>query len=223
MKHQPALALTSRHPPEYVVGNANMLAYRFLCERAIWHHPVCWLEGEEGSGKTFLAQTWQRHCDATRITLSEEPDALPHIATGGHYWIDPLPQDISCHVSLFHLLNQIKDRNARLLLCSRMSPAHYPTRLADVHSRLMAAHILKLTAPDDAMLRAVILAHFASRQLRTDDATISYLLKRLPRTCGAVAQTVDAMDAHALASHQPPSIQTARAVITSLFAAEDTA
>ena len=71
----------------------------------------------------------------------------------------------------------------------------------------------QLQAPDDAMLRGVMLKLAADRQLVLDDAVVSYLASRIERSFAAARAAVVALDEEALRRGRPPS----RALAAELF------
>ena len=66
---------------------------------------------------------------------------------------------------LFHLLNLVRERDLSLLLTARKAPIHLDFSLPDLTSRLNAVPAIRIGAPDDALLKTVMLKHFADRQL----------------------------------------------------------
>ena len=70
-----------------------------------------------------------------------------------------------------------------------------------------------LDAPDDAMLRGVIVKLAADRQLILDDSVVSYLASRIERSFAAARAAVITLDQEALRRGRPPS----RALAAELF------
>jgi chromosomal replication initiation ATPase DnaA len=65
-------------------------------------------------------------------------------------------------------------------------------------SRLSALPIAQILPPDDALLRGVLLKQFSDRQIAVDEALLSYLVARMPRSLGTVRSLVTAIDSAAL-------------------------
>ena len=84
-------------------------------------------------------------------------------------------------------------------------PAAWPLAIADVASRLRAMPVVTLQAPDDAMLRAVMVKLAADRQLKLDEAVVSYLSSHIERSFAAARAAVIALDNEALRLGRPPS------------------
>ena len=75
--------------------------------------------------------------------------------------------------------------------------------LPDLASRLRAIPTVALSAPDDALLRAVLVKLFADRQLGVDMSLVSYLATRIERSFAAARAAVEALDREALRMKRP--------------------
>jgi chromosomal replication initiation ATPase DnaA len=72
--------------------------------------------------------------------------------------------------------------------------------LPDLGSRLNAVPIVEIGAPDEALLRMVMLKHFADRQLNVDPKVLEFLALHVNRSLAAAAAAVEAVDRLALAT-----------------------
>lgn len=106
---------------------------------------------------------------------------------------------------LFHLLNLAREEGAHLLITARQPPSGWPIALPDSASRLRALPVVTLDAPDDAMLRAVLVKLFADRQVAADDALIHFLANRIERSFAAARRAVLDLDGEALRQKRPVS------------------
>ena len=87
--------------------------------------------------------------------------------------------------ALFHLLNLMREEEAFLLITRGRRPRRWGVALPDLASRLRAIPAVALSAPDDALLRAVLVKLFADRQLGVDESLIGYLATRIERSFAA--------------------------------------
>ena len=78
--------------------------------------------------------------------------------------------------ALFHLINRVVEARSTLLLTSRSAAEDWRISLPDLRSRLRLAAPAALGAPDDELLRQVLVKLFADRQLIVDKPVIDYLL-----------------------------------------------
>ncbi len=115
--------------------------------------------------------------------------------------------------ALFHLINLAREEGAFLLFTARSAPSLWPAALPDVVSRLRALPVVVLQAPDDVLLRGVIVKLAADRQLQLDDNVVSYISTHIERSFAAARAAVIALDQEALRQGRPPS----RALATELF------
>jgi chromosomal replication initiation ATPase DnaA len=75
--------------------------------------------------------------------------------------------------------------------------------LPDLASRLRALPVVALTAPDDALFRAVLVKLFADRQLAVDESLVSFLANRIERSFAAARAAVAKLDREALRLRRP--------------------
>ncbi len=115
--------------------------------------------------------------------------------------------------ALFHLINLAREEGAFLLFTARAAPSLWPLALPDVVSRLRALPVVVLQAPDDAMLRGVIVKLAADRQLQLDEGVVGYIVQHIERSFAAARTAVMALDSEALRQGRPPS----RALAAEMF------
>jgi chromosomal replication initiation ATPase DnaA len=190
---------------DFLPGPSNEGALALIGAWPEWPANALALVGPQGSGKTHLAMIWAaiagaRVISARALRETELPSAL---ATGAL-----VVEDASADVderALFHLINLAREEQASLMLTARHPPAAWPIALRDLASRLRALPVAVLQAPDDAMLRGVIVKLAADRQLVLDDGVVSYLITRIERSFAAARAAVIALDNEALRQRRAPT------------------
>ena len=75
---------------------------------------------------------------------------------------------------LFHLINRVCELGGSLLLTSRERGDDWRIGLPDLRSRIRLAVPAALGAPDDELLRKVLVKLFADRQLVVDKSLIDF-------------------------------------------------
>jgi chromosomal replication initiation ATPase DnaA len=128
---------------------------------------------------------------------------LPTALATGALVVEDLAEGAFEERALFHLINLAREQEAYLLLTARSRPAGWSFALRDVGSRLKALPVVMTAAPDDALLRAVLVKLFADRQLAVDESLIGYLLSRIERSFAAAQAVVERLDREAMRRQRP--------------------
>jgi chromosomal replication initiation ATPase DnaA len=184
---------------DFLLGDANRAAFAFLDRWPDWPSPIAALDGPPGSGKSHLVRLWAEKAGAEILSGDGLADADVAAALGlGAVAVDPVDGENVPDLALFHLLNGAREAGASVLLASCAPVALWRVGLPDLASRLRSAAPLSLGAPDDILLRQIVVKLFADRQLEIDKAVVDYLLVRVERSLEAVAQVVEALDREAL-------------------------
>ena len=190
---------------DFLSGPANADALALIDSWPDWPARAIALVGPEGSGKSHLATIWAADAGARVIAARAlgELDPVAALATGAL-----VVEDAAVALderALFHLINLAREEDAFLLFTARSAPALWRVLLPDVVSRLRALPVVALQAPDDAMLRGVMLKLAADRQLALDENVIGYLSTHIERSFAAARAAVIALDREALRQGRPPS------------------
>ena len=192
---------------DFLRGQGNAAALDLIESWPNWPVPVVALIGPEGSGKSHLAAIWAAAAGGRRLASGAlDEAAVPAALSTGALAMERAGGDDLRDVderAMFHLLNLAREQRAFVLLTARTAPAGWPIALADLASRLRAVPVVTLAAPDDAMLRAVLVKLFADRQLAVDDGLIGYLMVRIERSFAAARRVVAALDREALRRQRP--------------------
>jgi chromosomal replication initiation ATPase DnaA len=178
-----------------------------------WPAHAIALVGPEGSGKTHLATIWAAAAGARVVSARSlgEADLPAALATGALVVEDA--DAIADQRALFHLINLAREEGVFLLFTSHAVPSIWAMTIPDVISRLRALTVVTLYAPDDAMLRGVIVKLAADRQLALDESVVGYLSTHIERSFAAARSAVIALDREALRQGRPPS----RALAAEMF------
>jgi chromosomal replication initiation ATPase DnaA len=204
------LALALRHGEsfereDFLPAPGNVAALALIDRWPDWPGRLVALTGPEGTGKSHLAAIWARAAGARQIRgRAIESGSVPQALATGALVVEDASASLD-EAALFHLLNLANEQRAYVLLTARDPPARWPIALPDLASRLRAIPAAVLQAPNDALLRAILVKLFADRQLAVDDALIDYLLTRIERTCAAARAAVADLDEAALRLKRPVS------------------
>jgi len=204
------LALALDHQESYaredfLSGPCNEDALALIEGWPDWPARIIALIGPEGSGKKHLATIWAAAAGARVVSAHAlgDADLRAALATGALVVEDAATtQD---ERALFHLINLAREEAAFLLFTARTMPTLWPMAIPDVISRLRALPVVTLVAPDDAMLRGVMVKLATDRQLALDENVVSFLSTHIERSFAAARAAVIALDKEALRQGRPVS------------------
>lgn len=199
---------------DFLPGPSNEAALTLIERWPDWPNRVMVLVGPEGAGKSHLAAIWAEVAGARVLSakLLGETDLPSAFVTGALVLEDLEPADLD-ERALFHLLNLAREEGAYLLITARVAPASIPVAIRDLASRLRALPVVTLAAPDDALLRSLIVKLAADRQLSVDEPLVNYVANRIERSFVAARAAVARLDEEAMRQHRPVT----RALAAELF------
>jgi chromosomal replication initiation ATPase DnaA len=198
---------------DFLSGRCNADALALIDGWPDWPANAIALVGPEGSGKTHLATVWAAAAGARVVSAHALDEAALHPALATGALVVENAAETADEHALFHLINLARGENAYLLFTARTAPLTWPVVIPDVSSRLRAMPVVTLQAPDDAILRAVIVKLGADRQMALKKDVVDYLETHIERSFAAVRAAVIALDREALRLGRPPS----RALAAELF------
>lgn len=198
---------------DFFVSGANAHAVARLDGPESWANGRLVLVGPEGAGKTHLAHVWASATGASIIAATHlTPDTLAPLS--GPVAVEDIDRlSPEGEVALFHLINLATQGSQPLLITSRTAPARLDIALPDLKSRLEAADLVRIEAPDDALLAAMLVKLFTDRQIDVAPSLIQWMLPRMPRSFAETQALVARLDAAALAEKKPVTRDLARRIL----------
>jgi chromosomal replication initiation ATPase DnaA len=194
---------------DFLVSECNAAALGWIERWPDWPSRALVLYGPPQSGKSHLAHLWRQRSGGVLVAGDALPGVEPtELASCGAVAIDDA--EGAPEQPLLHLYNCCRESGASLLLVAREAPASWPIVLPDLASRLRALPAVAIALPDDALLAAVLVKHFADRQVPVAPAVIRYLVRRMERSLAAAATLARRLDRMTLGTHRPIGIAQAR-------------
>jgi chromosomal replication initiation ATPase DnaA len=144
--------------------------------------------------------------------LLGETDVPGALATGALV-LEDLSKDTLDERALFHLINLAREEGAFLLITARQMPSALPVELRDLGSRLRALPTVGVSAPDDALLRLLMVKLAADRQIALDPGVANYVATRIERSFAAARAAVARLDEESMRQHRPVT----RALASEIF------
>ncbi len=199
---------------DFLVSTCNRGAVRLIDSWPEWPENAQLIIGPAASGKTHLARVWQARTGAHVLSPGDlDATLLQSIGEGTALIVEDVDRAGYGERGLFHLLNLAREKRLYVLLSTRETPNRFDCSLPDLRSRLNALPAVRIGAPDDALLRTVMLKHFSDRQLAIDPKVLDFLALRIERSLAAAADVVAAIDRAALGSGRKISRQLVAEVL----------
>ena len=175
-----------------VVGPSNQAVIDAFARAAEWPFRTAILTGPPRAGKSLLARWFAEN------HLGEIIDDA-----------DTVAED-----DLFHRWNRAQASGTPLLLVTSRPPGEWSIALPDLASRLGAALLLEIGAPDDAMLESLIADHAGRHGLVLGEGASAWLLPRIERSHAAVEALIAEIDRLSLERKQPVTISLLREALS---------
>jgi chromosomal replication initiation ATPase DnaA len=203
---------------DFLVGRANAAAFAYIERWPRWLASAAVLIGPEGSGKTHLAAIFAATSNATLLRADHlDREAVPFLArasgSGAALVLEDCDRFPPDEVALFHLINLARETGLFIVLTARRAPDHWGVRTPDLLSRLRLQPLLELHEPDDALLGALFVKHFADRQIAVETHVVTYAMARIERSYAAVQRLVMLLDEQSLVRKRPVT----RALVSELL------
>ncbi|MFL1874688.1 hypothetical protein ACIKT0_05610 [Hansschlegelia beijingensis] len=206
---------------DYLIGPANAAAHALVTSWPAWPDRLLLLIGEEGAGKSHLAEIWRSEAGATAAADAGNAIALFLERPGRAVLLEDADRTGADEDALFHLLNTARERGGDLLLTARSAPSPAWPSLPDLASRLRALPVARLEPPDEAMVKAVLVKMLDDRQLRVEADVVEFIARRSDRSIGAIRRVVAELDRESLARGRAVGRGLAADVLARSLAEED--
>lgn len=187
--------------------------------------PQLYLWGMAGTGKTHLAQAACHEAAAQGLTvtylpLEELSEAGPQVLeglSGLHVLViddlDRVWHRPEWQVPLFALVNDVREKDGRLLFTASARPEVAQVTLADLRSRLLWGPVYHLRALDDARLAKMLQSAALTRGFPLGEIETAYLLRHTARDPGSLMRLLDRLDTASLRTHRRVTVPLIREVL----------
>lgn len=220
---QLVLALPHRQAQEaedFLVSRSNAAAVELVDGWPGWPLPSALVVGPAGAGKSHLANVWRLRSSAGLVSALRLDEANVHaFEARPALVVEDIDRGIGSEQVLFHLLNLAREKAGSILMTSRVAPGEIDIALPDLRSRLRATPPVLIEAPDEVLIRSVLVKLFSDRQLAVEPHLVSYLALHMDRSMDAAVRVVARCDRLSLAMQRKVTRAVAAAALASI--AED--
>tara|TARA_B100001765_G_C19481364_1_gene329005 strand:- start:2 stop:658 length:657 start_codon:yes stop_codon:yes gene_type:complete len=198
----------------FFVSTSNLEAFEILNNWPKWIKKFINLYGEKYSGKSHLARIFESK--STCLNISEKDfteEILIKFKTKQSLIIEDYQNNISENL-LYSLINIVEQENKYLLITSEKPINEFNYKLNDLVSRLNNFLYIKLGAPDDELIYALIVKNFSDRQITIDKKLIDYIIKRIDRSYESIFIFISKVDQLSLQKGKPINLEVIKKVLS---------
>jgi DnaA family protein len=186
---------------------------------------VMWLWGVPGTGRSHLLQAVIAAAAASDracawLPLADNRELAPGLLDGlGNLElvciddVDAVAGHADWEQRLFRLFEDLRERNAGLVVAASAAPAAAGFKLKDLESRLASGPVWKLTALSDAEQMEALQLRAHWRGFELPDDTVRYLMRRVQRSNEALFALLDELDSEALRAQRRLTIPFVKEVL----------
>lgn len=223
-------AETKMSSDDFMVSDCNVEAFRMIDLWPDWDGNGLVIYGPKGCGKTHLAHLFSEKVNSNQEKILKIPfydckqinmKNVERICNSSDVIIlENIERDVN-QEALFHLFNHFSECGKYMLWTAEIAPVRLNFSLKDLQSRLNILPAIEIKAPDDMMLRALIVKLFNDRQLLISPDILEYIISNTERSFAYVENLVREIDEISLAYKTTVNYKVVKKAIENLQNAED--
>ena len=198
---------------DFFVSKCNYFAFSLIESWPKWEKNILNIYGEKFCGKSHLSEIFKRKNKAIIIKNEEiNNNFFNKIRYYENIILDNL-EFLSDEKTLYSIFNFVEQYNKYLIINSIDSINSIEFTLPDLKSRLKNCIFAKIDKPDDDMIFALVLKHFADRQIKIEKKIIEYITKRIERSYGKILDFIYKVDQFSLINKKPIDYKSIKKIL----------
>ncbi len=179
---------------DYYVSKSNYYAFQLIEKWPKWEKNILNISGEKFSGKTHLVNIFMSKNNGFKISDKEiDENIFKKLKLHENIIIDDYNN--KCDEKLMYSIFNLVDQDNKYLIINSISPINEINfNLDDLKSRAKNCLFAKIDNPDDELMFAIILKSFSDRQIQIDKKLIDFIIKRIDRSYGKIADFIYKVD-----------------------------
>ena len=187
----------------FYVSKSNFYAFEILEKWPKWEKNILNVHGEKFSGKSHLANIFCKNKNSKKIDEKQLNDEILKELKLFEIIILDNFENISDERIIYALFNLVDNDNKYLVINSLSPINEIKFKLNDLNSRSKNCLFAKIDSPDDDLMFAIILKSFSDRQIIIDKKLIDFIIKRIDRSYGKIAEFIYKIDELSLKKKKP--------------------
>jgi len=179
---------------DFYVSKSNYYAFQLIEKWPKWEKNILNIYGEKFSGKTHLSKIFLDKNKGIKVCEKDINDEVfkklklyENIVIDNYY-------NKSKEKLMYSIFNLVDQDNKYLIINSINPISELSFKLNDLESRAKNCLFAKIDYPDDELMFAIILKSFSDRQIQIDKKLIDFIIKRIDRSYGKIADFIYKVD-----------------------------
>ena len=218
MKNLNQLLLNFRHKQnfnynDFYVSKSNFFAFQLIDNWPKWEKNILNIHGEKFSGKTHLSNIFLSKNKGIKVEENNiNNEIFKKLKLYENIIIDNYSNttDENLMYSIFNLVDQ---DNKYVIINSKKPINEIIFKLDDLRSRSKNCLFAKIDQPDDDLMFAIILKSFSDRQIQVDKKLIDFIIKRIDRSYGKIADFIYKVDELSLKKRKAIDLKTIKEIL----------
>ena len=178
----------------FYVSKSNFYAFEILEKWPKWEKNILNVHGEKFSGKSHLANIFCKKKNSKKIDEKQLNDEiLKELKLFEIIVLDNF-ENMTDERIIYALFNLVDNDNKYLVINSLSPINEIKFNLNDLNSRSKNCLFAKIDSPDDDLIFAIILKNLSDRQITIDKKLIDFIIKRIDRSYGKIAEFIYKID-----------------------------
>ena len=198
---------------DFYVSESNYYAYKLIEKWPKWEKNILNIYGEKFSGKTHLVNIFISKNKGIKINENEiNNDIFKKLKLYENIIIDNF--NYECDEKLMYSIFNIVDQDNKYLIINSIKPINeFNFNLEDLKSRSKNCLFAQIDKPDDELMFAIILKNFSDRQIQINKKLIDFIIKRIDRSYGKIADFIYKVDELSLKKKKAIDFKTIKEIL----------
>ena len=218
MKNLNQLLLNFKHKQnfnynDFYVSKSNYYAFQLIEKWPKWEKNILNIYGEKHSGKTHLANIFLSKNKGIKFSEKDiNNEVFKKFKLYENIIIDNYEN--KCDEKLMYSIFNLVDFDNKFLIINSINPINEINfKLNDLKSRSKNCLFAKIDNPDDELMFAIILKSFSDKQIEVDKKLIDFIIKRIERSYGKIADFIYKVDELSLKKKKAIDLKTIKEIL----------
>ena len=218
MKNLNQLLLNFKHKQnfnynDFYVSKSNYYAFQLIEKWPKWEKNILNIYGEKHSGKTHLANIFLNKNKGIKFSEKDiNNEVFKKFKLYENIIIDNYEN--KCDEKLMYSIFNLADLDNKFLIINSINPINEINfKLNDLKSRSKNCLFAKIDNPDDELMFAIILKSFSDKQIEVDKKLIDFIIKRIERSYGKIADFIYKVDELSLKKKKAIDLKTIKEIL----------